>query len=585
MKASSALLKDDASNKLYCKRVSGIDSPKSFAEFVKTDKWTPIDVSVRVSDPLRLARTLGGRHLYGRDELVPFRELIQNSADAIRARRAIEGLTDSYGKIVITLDAHPNRGGKAVLTVEDNGVGMNERVLCGTLVDFGKSLWSSSDLRRELPGLRSTPFEPIGKFGIGFFSVFDLGDEVSVLSRKYDAGVGDTRVLEFNSLSSRPIVRLAASSETSSQFSTRVKVTIDRDRVIKPQFTRLHPQDYVRGPVRRHRKLISDLQRMVALLNIDVEVTDNLTGESFFHSALHLSQSSENFMQELFPEGLPEFSQEEKDDIIRRVSNIHDQQGRCVGRAALNVGNILEKNVPALGALSVGGLVSHVNFHVREVDFNDCEIPFVGVFAGEPERAARDFTKAKIEDDVMRNWISNQLVAIDQTRYRASELMKLGTFAVKTLGDSQGFPVIFHNRELRDFNYLRTLLARLPFVLCPLRFPYDTRFEVVGYEQLSPDYFSVNARDEVVVVPTGGDRVLKNDDDTRDLRREGGGAIPVDQLEREWSDGPLILKLLRVVWGTEIKAAITREPPFDTRIASLCTPRWMLRLTKAKPSE
>lgn len=54
--------------------------------------WQPslLDTSVRVEDPVKLATLLGGSKLYGNDLLVPLRELILNSADAIRARRVLD---------------------------------------------------------------------------------------------------------------------------------------------------------------------------------------------------------------------------------------------------------------------------------------------------------------------------------------------------------------------------------------------------------------------------------------------------------------------------------------------------------------
>ena len=214
------------------------------------------------------------------------------------------------------------------------------------------------------------------------------------------------------------------------------------------------------------------------------------------------------------------------------------------------------------------------------MEVNDCEIPFVGVVSGETERAARDFTNANVDNTAASNWLIDQLTLIDRARYKSSELMKIGSFAVRTLGDSYGFPVAFHNQELRDFGYLRALFTQLPFLLFPLRSPYEARLEVMAYDTLSPDFFSVSARDEVVVVATDSERILEDDDQTRDIRREGGGRIALDQLETEWSEGSFVFRLLSDVWGSSICAEITHEPAFDTRISSLRKPRWMLRLSR-----
>jgi len=77
--------------------------------------WQPslLDTSVRVEDPVKLATLLGGSKLYGNDLLVPLRELILNSADAIRARRVLDTdykVTEENrypGRIDITLESIP----------------------------------------------------------------------------------------------------------------------------------------------------------------------------------------------------------------------------------------------------------------------------------------------------------------------------------------------------------------------------------------------------------------------------------------------------------------------------------------------
>ena len=223
IRASNALLEERGFSPLQVKRVLGAESPRALSVHFRPDGWRPIDAEVRVSDPVHLARTLGGQRLYGQDILAPVRELLQNSADAIRARRKLEDRPTSWGLIRVTIEAVAGEPNAAWLHVDDNGIGMSERVLAGPLVDFGKSIWNSSLLREEFPGLQSKSIKPIGKFGIGFFSVFELADYVKVTSKHFEKGLSEAKVLEFQSLATRPLVRAAEAGELPRDISTRIK--------------------------------------------------------------------------------------------------------------------------------------------------------------------------------------------------------------------------------------------------------------------------------------------------------------------------------------------------------------------------
>ena len=100
-----------------------------------------------------------------------------------------------------------SEGDQVWLVVEDNGIGMSEQVLTGPLLDFGTSFWRSSLAMEEFPGLMAAGMHAIGRFGIGFFSVFMLGPVVRVYSRRCDKGQDTGRLLEFRGgTSARPIL-------------------------------------------------------------------------------------------------------------------------------------------------------------------------------------------------------------------------------------------------------------------------------------------------------------------------------------------------------------------------------------------
>jgi HSP90 family molecular chaperone len=146
---------------------------------------------------------LGGKELYGDTVTPPLRELLQNAADAIRARRILDGHEKNWG--LIRVGWGEDASGKWI-EVSDNGVGMSPRVLSEGLLDFGKSFWSSDMVQEELAGLIGTGFQPTGRYGIGFFSVFMWGKRVEVTSRRFDAARNETHVLAFvDGLNLRPL--------------------------------------------------------------------------------------------------------------------------------------------------------------------------------------------------------------------------------------------------------------------------------------------------------------------------------------------------------------------------------------------
>jgi signal transduction histidine kinase len=125
---------------LKARRVKGAGSPEILARSVQTRGWRPVDARLQVSDVPRIVENLGGSKLYGNDPTVALRELIQNAADAVQARRKYQKRAADWGLITVGL---LSEGDRVWLVVEDNGIGMSEQVLTGPLLDFGTSFWRS----------------------------------------------------------------------------------------------------------------------------------------------------------------------------------------------------------------------------------------------------------------------------------------------------------------------------------------------------------------------------------------------------------------------------------------------------------
>ena len=186
------------------RRVEGAGEPSHLKQYLQVSGWSPVDTAVQIKNPINLIEKLGGWQLYGRDFSAPLREALQNAADAIRARRrrasSYTNASKYPGRIDLRFDCDPqNEALKDLsLTVADDGIGMPPDVMTGPLLDFGRSFWDSTEAAEKYPGLLIDPlFQPTGKFGIGFYSIFMIADDVKIVSRAWDAGLKDYKVLHF----------------------------------------------------------------------------------------------------------------------------------------------------------------------------------------------------------------------------------------------------------------------------------------------------------------------------------------------------------------------------------------------------
>jgi hypothetical protein len=224
--AVDSLLADQSRERMAARSVKGADSPFRLSSMIPTTGWVPVDAHVKITNVPALARKIGGESLYGDEPSMALRELIQNAADATRA---LQALTGGQGQpITVKLYA---QGEAWFLDVTDAGIGMSQQTVVGPLLDFGRTYWGSDLMRAELPGLASSSFQPAGRFGIGFYSVFMLGSEVKITTSRYGAAVSAAHVLEFKSgLNDRPILRQPRRGESVPSPGTTVSVRLDLDQ-------------------------------------------------------------------------------------------------------------------------------------------------------------------------------------------------------------------------------------------------------------------------------------------------------------------------------------------------------------------
>ncbi len=164
--------------------VRGATSPEEAAVFVPTSGFLPIEINLRTGSIERLVQLLAGESLYGPDPMAAVRELIQNARDAVMLKTALAATEFDRATLSIPIRiALKTNSSAPMLEVMDSGIGMTQKVMTDYLISIASDYWTSQ-IDIDFPGARDRGFHPAGKFGIGFLSVFMLGEEVTVESNR-----------------------------------------------------------------------------------------------------------------------------------------------------------------------------------------------------------------------------------------------------------------------------------------------------------------------------------------------------------------------------------------------------------------
>jgi hypothetical protein len=373
-----ALLADTGHQRFTARSVAYIDDLERLARFIPVRDWFPVDARIQVGDVIDLVRKLGGEKLYGNDPISALRELISNASDALRARRVIGNPHENSELRFRVAVQIKFQEGQNWLTVRDNGIGMTREVMSGPLLDFGKSYWSSSPARDDFPGLISSGFSPTGEFGIGFFSVFMLGDHVKVASRRFDLAASDTHVLVFkDGLGSRPLLRRAVSSEFLPYGGTEVTVELNEKAAEKL--------------LTRGLEELCSWLCPTADVNIDVQSDDG---------QVTAAVSADDWMT-CSPGALigrlGESKRSSAKELLDRVRPVGRPGEPIKGRAAILATSIYRSSGNERSVISVGGMRSStVMTHLT------------GVFLGRTLTAARDAAVPLADTDEIQEWATEQ---------------------------------------------------------------------------------------------------------------------------------------------------------------------------------
>jgi hypothetical protein len=396
-----ALLADIGRERLEARGVAGTEDANRLAKLIPTMDWIPIDAQIKISNIPSLITKLGGEHLYGKDPIVPLRELIQNGCDAIRARRIIEKRPIEWGDIYIRLGKDSEGDW---LEIEDTGIGMSLEILSGPFLDFGKSYWGSSLMINEFPGLLSNGYQSTGKFGIGFFSVFIAGDHIKIVTRRFDAAHPDTLVLEFlNGLKSRPILRKATFQEFLREGGTRIRIWLKV------------PPDAENGLLVYHRRFKKEKYSLEALCEwLCPSIDSNLFAEDG-NGAQKLVVKSRDWVNvdektlirrcgyepyiknsDELDKGFEDLIPSTKNDSKFRV--IYNENNEPILRACIDPDHYHLNGVVTVGGLRTSQLTG-----------------IVGILVGSTTKIARDIALPIIDEVSIAKWASEQAKIIKKT--------------------------------------------------------------------------------------------------------------------------------------------------------------------------
>lgn len=112
------------------------------------------------------------------------RELISNASDALEKVRfeKLKGEKVVDDDLALTINIDFNKDEK-ILTITDTGIGMTEQELVKNIGTIAKS--GTADFLKKMGASKDQDANIIGKFGVGFYSVFMVADEVVITTRSY----------------------------------------------------------------------------------------------------------------------------------------------------------------------------------------------------------------------------------------------------------------------------------------------------------------------------------------------------------------------------------------------------------------
>lgn len=395
IKASNECLKKHNQQVFAVKGISGAESEEALAKYIKTNGWMPCSAKIHISDIESLVKNLGGEKLYGKENHleIAIRELVQNSRDAIIARKVFE--ENLEGKIDISIKQDNEI---TTVTVVDNGLGMSMHTIKNCFLNFGNSYWYSDLSKEERSGLHASGFKSIGQFGIGFYAVFMVASKVVVETRQYDKGLDENITITFpNGLCLRPIISRKRGDSTA--ISTKIELTIDNKMCKWENMVQLKAA--ITNAIPFNVPYSAVLSNLVAGLDVDVYYSENNEPSKIIHKNINqLELGTPSIAEWLKDITYARFQNNSSkichyiDKNYKRIKKIYSN-GSFYGIALLNT--YWDEYVTCFDITTIGGLsnCSHGSTNPQ----------YIGCLIASPDTASRNNIYEKVD---MTEWARDQ---------------------------------------------------------------------------------------------------------------------------------------------------------------------------------
>lgn len=307
---------------------------------VQPQGFEPMDVRFDF-DRDRMFQILSSE-IYQGDNYVFLRELLQNSIDAIRMRKAVllaSRGTDRECEGIIRVLVQHFANGDSEIAFADDGIGMDYYVIRTYLSVAGKSYYSSKDFERH-----GIMMDPISRFGVGILSCFVSADKLIIETRKDAALEGAAIPLRITI----PEVTRRFRIEQHPEWNTRPVGTTVRVHVkgskIKKNATSDLPQ---RLEVTKYLRAVAGYVEFPILVSEEGKVT----------AILHPHQNAESLKVQ-HPEITDVYSLEETTSINKLVTDDSLEQAS----------ELIEcRTVDLVSDLGLGGLEGRLSFFAPRV--------------------------------------------------------------------------------------------------------------------------------------------------------------------------------------------------------------------------
>lgn len=409
-------------HRFAARKVANLESPENLRSSVPTHGWRPVDTAFSISDIPRLIENLGGDQLYGPDSFVAVREVVQNAMDAVRLRRVI----DPNEQVPLVEIVFEKKEDATYLVVRDNGVGMSEAEIVDNLLSFGKSGWLTDSAIGEYNDAFPSKSTVSGRYGIGFFSVFMLGHEVSVKSRRFDESPDQTVVLAFpHGLDDRPLLQSAEYTERMTNGGTEIKIHLNLNKLEERYWRGTFVDRFWADSGQNGANYLGiALARNFPTSDIPLRIVN---GDSMYvvDGREWATEKASSLLARVEGES---YLGEAADHYEKAMTPIFDERGTMLGRACVFPAVYMSRHRRSSSS-NLGSIVSN-GTHISGGNFR-------GVLLGTPIRAARDYARPVASHSAFKNWASEQARLLEPLMSDHEEQMEVAEI-VASLGADTG---------------------------------------------------------------------------------------------------------------------------------------------------